>query len=58
MKTAKFTLSVEYDPEATDPESLARALDILLESATDDPTILDDYGNPKIGEVFPVPDED
>lgn len=43
-KTCVFTLEVEYDPAATDPESLSNALDLLLDNARSTPGILDDYG--------------
>lgn len=48
----ELTLKVTYDPALTDPESLATALDRLLETATSTPGILDEYGNPSIGTVF------
>lgn len=51
-KTATLYLEVEYDDEATDPDSIAIGLDGLMETATSTPDILDDYGNPKIGEFF------
>jgi len=51
MKTT-LTVEVEYDPAVTDPESLACAMDRLLETALSTPGILDEYGNPTIGEFF------
>ena len=51
MKTT-LTVEIEYDPAMTDPESLACAMDRLLETALSTPDILDDYGNPKVGEFF------
>ena len=51
MKTT-LTIDVEYDPQKTDPEALACAMDRLLETALSTPDILSEYGNPKIGEFF------
>lgn len=53
-KTAKFEIAVDYDDEKTDPESLASALDTLMETALSTPGIFEDYGNPKVGEFYPV----
>ncbi len=53
-----LTIDVEYDPDITDDESLACALDRLLETALSTPGILDEYGGPRIGQFFvarPVP---
>ena len=54
MKTQKTTLTVEieYNPRKTDPEGLACAMDRLLETALSTPDILDEYGNPTVGEFF------
>lgn len=57
MAKARFTVEVEYDPGITEPESLASALDTLMETATSTPGILEDYGNPSIGEFLPVEEE-
>ena len=51
MKTT-LTLDIEYDPDVTDPEGLATAMDRLMETARSIPKILDEYGNPKVGEFF------
>ena len=51
MKTT-LTVEIEYDPEITDSEALACAMDRLLETALSTPDILDEYGNPKVGEFF------
>jgi len=51
MKTT-LTVEIEYDPQKTDPESLACAMDRLLETALSIPEVMDDYGNPTIGEFF------
>jgi len=54
MKTKKTTLTVEleYDSAKTDPEGLASAMDRLLKTALSTPDILEEYGNPKVGEYF------
>jgi len=52
MKTAKLFLYVEYDENTTDAESVARAMDILTETAMSTPGVLDEYGNPDIGEFL------
>ena len=51
MKTT-LTVEIDYDPAMTDPEGLACAMDRLLETALSTPGILDEYGNPKVGEFF------
>ena len=51
MKTT-LTVEIEYDPQKTDPEGLACAMDRLLETALSIPEVMDEYGNPKIGEFF------
>jgi hypothetical protein len=51
-KRCILTVQVEYDSEITDPESLARALSILMETALLTPEILDEYGNPDVGEFM------
>ena len=51
MKTT-LTVEIEYDPQKTDPEGLACAMDRLLETALSTPDILDEYGNPRVGEFF------
>jgi hypothetical protein len=48
LKTTKLTVEVEYDPRFTDPESLACAMDRLLETALSTPGIMEDYG-PRLG---------
>jgi len=52
---ARIVVPIEYDDEVTDVESLATAVDILLETATSTPGILDDYGNPVILETEALP---
>ena len=51
MKTT-LTVEIEYNPEMTDPEGLACAMDRLLETALSTPGILEDYDNPNVGEFF------
>jgi hypothetical protein len=51
MKTT-LTVEIEYDPAMTDEEGLACAMDQLLETSLSTPGILDEYGNPKVGEFF------
>jgi hypothetical protein len=48
---AKTTLTVDvsYDPELTDPEGLACAMDRLLETILSTPGIMEEYGDPQIG---------
>lgn len=41
-----LSVLVSYDPEITDPESLASACDSLLETALSTPGILSEYGDP------------
>ena len=48
-KKTKLWLEVEYNPEHTDPEGLANALDRLLETALSAPGITDEYGEPHFG---------
>ena len=54
LKTT-LTVEVEYDPAMTNAEGLACAMDRLLETALSTPDILDDYGNPKVGEFLVWP---
>ena len=48
-KKAQLCLEVEYNPEHTDPEGLANALDRLLETVLSTPGITDEYGEPHFG---------
>ena len=50
---AELWVDVEYDDAVTDPESLATAMDILMETALSTPSILDDYGDVTVGEFLP-----
>jgi hypothetical protein len=58
MAKTTLTLDIDYDPDQTDPEELACAMDRLLETALSTPGILDDYGNPRIGEFFVLEGDD
>lgn len=49
-KKTTLTLTVEYDPKRTDAESVATALDRLLETVMSTPGILDEYGPIQVGE--------
>jgi hypothetical protein len=59
-KHAVTTLTVEirYDPKVTDPESLASAMDRLMETALSTPGLLDEYGDPVIGEFYVLAEDD
>jgi hypothetical protein len=47
-----LTVDIKYDGRKTDPESIASAMDRLLETALSTPDLLDEYGNPTVGEFF------
>lgn len=49
MAVVNLAVSVEYDGDATDSDSLCGALDTLLETALSTPGILDEYGPVKVG---------
>jgi hypothetical protein len=57
MSRTRLTISVEYDPAVTDPESLASALARLMETACLRPGILDEHGNPRMGPFYVANDE-
>lgn len=48
----KLYVEVDYDPAVTDAESVAAAIDMLMGVALSTPEILDEYGNPSIGEFL------
>ena len=50
MKIATLKIDVVFDEAKTDDESVATAMDRLMETATSTPGILDDYGEIRIGE--------
>jgi hypothetical protein len=45
-----FTLKVDFD-DAHDGDTIGNAVDTLLETALSTPGILDDLGNPEIGQT-------
>lgn len=53
QNTAKytFTLTVNYNPDLTDEDSVGAAVDYLLETALDTPGILDEYGDPDVSQT-------
>lgn len=53
---ARLYVDVTYDPRITDGESVANALDQLMETALSTPDILDEYGNPDIGAFYVLED--
>jgi hypothetical protein len=48
----RLTLEVEYDPEVTDIEAVAVALDLALEQGLSTPLLLSEHGNPGVKEFF------
>jgi hypothetical protein len=50
---AELWVDVEYDDAVTDPDSLATALGILMETVLSTPGIMDDYGDVTVGEFLP-----
>jgi len=48
----RMTVMIRFDEGVTDAESLATAMDTLMETALSTPGILDDYGNPTIDKFF------
>ena len=55
MEQATLKLGVRFDPEKTDAESVAAAMDRLLETAMSTPGILDEYGEVRVDEFFVEP---
>ena len=51
-KTCRLYVDINFDDKMTDPEGLASAMDRLMGTALSTPGILDEYGNPKIGEFL------
>lgn len=47
-----LTIEVEFDPDMSDIDSVASAMDTLMKTALSTPGIMDEYGNPKIGEFY------
>ena len=54
MRTT-LTVDIDYDPEVTDPESIASAADRLMETILSTPGIMEEYGDPRFGEFFVLP---
>ena len=54
MTEARLIIDVQYDPAATDAEAVAAAMDRLLETALSTPGVLDEYGNPWLGDFYVV----
>jgi len=52
MARTTLTVDIEYDPKLTDPEGLASAMDRLLETVLSTPGIMEEYGDPRVGEFF------
>ena len=55
MAKTTLTVEIQYDARLTDPEGLASAMDRLLETALSTPGIMQEYGDPKMGEFFVAP---
>lgn len=53
-ETAQLYVEVEFDPVMTDAESLATAMDRLMETALSTPDIMSDYGSPAVKEFYAV----
>jgi hypothetical protein len=58
-KTAYITVEVEYDPETTTPEAIAKKVDAFLDMVTSadeiwDECISDTLGSPGLGNVYAV----
>jgi len=52
---AVFTIATEFDPEASDADKAREAVELLLDNAlAGNEDVLDDYGNPTIGEASDV----
>jgi hypothetical protein len=52
MEQATLKLDIQFDPAVTDAESVAGALDMLLEMAMSTPGILDEYGDVRVDEFL------
>jgi len=55
MKRAVLTIEVEFGENITDAEGVGDAVDTLLATSVSTPGILDDYGNPHIGQTYIQP---
>ena len=56
MKKALLTIEIEYDEEVTDAESVADALDKVIEVGCGE-VPFEEYGEPDIGEAFVAMDD-
>lgn len=56
--TCTLTTEMKFNPDRTDADSLATALDRLIETAVPIAGGLAEYGRPKIGPFFVAPDPD
>jgi hypothetical protein len=52
MKTETLTIEIRFDERITDADSVGVAVDTLLETAMSTPDILEEYGNPSIGQTY------
>jgi len=52
MKTETLTIEIEFDERITDADAVGVAVDNLLETAMSTPGILDEYGDPSIGQTY------
>ena len=52
VKTCVLKISVQYDENKTDPESIARVMDMVVEDRLNDKELWEEYGHPEFGEVF------
>lgn len=51
-QTAILTIEIEFDPDITDADAVGEAVDNLLETAMSTPGILEEYGEPSIGQTY------
>lgn len=58
MKICKLCVEVEYDPDLTDPESLASMMDHVFNGVVDTFRLTEDYGNPVVNEFFVAEEDD
>jgi hypothetical protein len=55
MKTENLYVGIKFDPKTTDAESIANALDKIVKAGVLG-DFLEEYGSPKIGKFFILPD--
>lgn len=46
-----YTITAEFDPEATTADDVGQTIDLLLSNALSSPGILDEHGDPTIRET-------